>query len=194
MRITNTLACGLLSMALAACSGIEIQPTPMDKFAAGNYQYYRWRTEPLRNTANSSDPVYSMDPIMRREVNRGLQSKGYILDKERAQFSVDYLYATGMRQGAVSEQASNVTPYPTAVPNRQVNQAVVDNAIALGGVQETSNVALQFNDVKNNKEVWRVIITKVVENANNVDRAQLDSNLTKGLNKALGPLPGAKSN
>jgi hypothetical protein len=191
MRITHTLASGLLSLALAACSGVEIRPTPVDKFAAGDYQYYRWRTEPLKNTANSSDPVYSMDPIMRREVNKSLQSKGYILDKERAQFSVDYLYATGMRDGAVSQETSNVIPYPTVVPNRQVNQAVVDNSIALGGVQETSNIALQFNDVADNKEVWHVIITKIVENVNRIDTAELNDNLKKALGQALKPLPAA---
>jgi hypothetical protein len=191
MRITHILASGLLSLALAACSGVEIRPAPVDNFAAGDYQYYRWRTQPLQNTANSSDPVYSMDPIMRREVNRGLQSKGYILDKERAQFSVDYLYATGMRDGAVSRETSNVVPYPTVVPNRQVNQAVVDNSIALGGVQETSNIALQFNDVADNKEVWHVIITKIVENVNRVDTAELNDNLKKAIGQALKPLPAA---
>ena len=191
MRIAHILASGLLSLALAACSGIEIRPAPVDNFAAGDYQYYRWRTQPLQNTANSSDAVYSMDPIMRREVDRGLQSKGYILDKERAQFSVDYLYATGMRDGAVSRETSNVTPYPTVVPNRQVNQAVVDNSIALGGVQETSNIALQFNDVADNKEVWHVIITKIVENVNRVDTAELNDNLKKAIGQALKPLPAA---
>jgi hypothetical protein len=191
MRITHILASGLLSLALAACSGVEIRPKPVDKFAAGDYQYYRWRTQPLQNTANSSDPVYSMDPIMRREVNRGLQSKGYILDKERAQFSVDYRYATGMRDGAVSRETSNVTPYPTVVPNRQVNQAVVDNSIALGGVQETSNIALQFNDVADNKEVWQVIITKIVENVNRIDTTELNDNLKKAVGQALKPLPAA---
>jgi hypothetical protein len=191
MRITHILASGLLSLALAACSGVEIRPAPVDNFAAGDYQYYRWRTQPLQNTANSSDPVYSMDPIMRREVDRGLQSKGYILDKERAQFSVDYLYATGMRDGAVSRETSNVTPYPTVVPNRQVNQAVVDNSIALGGVQETSNIALQFNDVADNKEVWHVIITKIVENINRVDTTALNDNLKKAVGQALKPLPEA---
>jgi len=191
MRITNILASGLLALLLAACSGIEIQPDEIDEFAAGNYQYYKWRSEPMHNTANSSDPIYNIDPVLRRQVNTDLQSKGYILDPERAQFSVDYLYATGMRQGEVSQEASNVTPYPTVVPNRQVNQAVVDNAIALGGVQETSNIALQFNDVADNKEVWRVIITKIVENVNRVDMTELDQNLTKALGQALDPLPEA---
>jgi len=29
-----------------------------DAFAAGDYRYYKWRSEPLQNTGNSADPVY----------------------------------------------------------------------------------------------------------------------------------------
>ena len=191
MRITNILTGGLIFLFLAACSDIEIQPAAIDQFAANHYQYYKWRSQPLQNTANSSDPVYIMDPIMRREVDSGLRSKGYVLDEERAQFSVDYLFATGMRMGEQSQQASNLTPYPSVTPNRQVDQASVDNAIALGGVKETSNIALQFNDVATNEEVWRVVMTKIVENANNIVTARLGDHLNKSVKEALSTLPPA---
>ena len=190
MRITNILASGLLALLLAACSGIEIQPAEMDQFAAANYTYYRWRSEPMNNTANSSDPIYSIDPVLRRQVNADLQSKGYILDSERAQFSVDYIFATGMRQGEKSEQASNLTPYPSVMPNRRVDGASVDNAIALGGVKETRNIVLQFNDVSSNGEVWHVTMTRIVEDANKAG-SRVDANLSKAINKALKPLPQA---
>jgi len=192
MRITHFLTGGLFCLVLAACSDIEIQPAAIDQFAANNYQYYKWRSQPLQNTANSSDAVYIMDPIMRREVDSGLRGKGYVLDEERAQFSVDYLFATGMRMGEQSQQASNLTPYPSVTPNRQVDQASVDNAIALGGVKETSNIALQFNDVATNEEVWRVVMTKIVENVNNIDTARLGNNLNKSVKEALSTLPPAK--
>jgi hypothetical protein len=191
MRITTILASGLLPLILAACSGIEIEPAEVDRFAAGNYKYYKWRTEPMQNTSSSSDPIYLMDPIIRREVNARLQNKGYELDKGRAQFSVDYLQAAGMLQGEKSQEASNITPYATVLPNRQVDQAIVDNANALGGVKETSNIAVQFNDVTDNREVWHVIITKIVENVNTVDTANLQKNLTKAIDEALRPLPKA---
>ena len=191
MRITHILATGLLALLLAACSGIEIQPDKIDQFAAGNYQYYKWRSEPMTNSANSSDPIYSIDPVLRRQVNAGLQSKGYILDQERAQFSVDYIFATGMRQGAKSEQASNLTLHPSVMPNRQIDGASVDNAIALGGVKETRNIALQFNDVTSNEEVWQVIMTRFVEDVNKAG-SRVDENLSKAINKALKPLPHAK--
>ena len=191
MRITNILATGLLALLLAACSGVEIQPAEVDQFAAGNYQYYKWRSDPIQNTANSSDPFYTIDPILRRQVNSGLQSKGYILDEERAQFSVDYIFATGMRQGEMSEQASNLTPYPSVMPNRQVDGASVDNAIALGGVKETRNIALQFNDVASTDEVWQVIMTSFVEDVNNLD-SQIDAKLGKAVRQALKSLPPAR--
>jgi len=191
MPINNLLATALLSLAVTACSGVEIKPAETDTFAAGQYRYYKWRSDPLENTINSTDAIYVVDPIMRREVNSALQGKGYIADPERAQFSVDYLYATGLREGAKSEQASNITPYPSVTPNRQVNQAIVDNAHALGGLQETSNIALQFNDSKSRGEVWQVVITKVVENANSIDTGKLADTLSKAIKKALEELPDA---
>jgi hypothetical protein len=191
MRIIYTLALALLSLALTACSGVEIRPSETDTFAAGNYRYYKWRSEPLQNTIKSSDPIYIMDPIMRREVDSTLRSKGYILDRERAQFSVDYLYAVGLREGAKAEQASNISPIPSVTPNRQVDQAVVDNANALGGLKETSNIAVQFNDTGTREEVWRVIITKIMDNVNTVDSTKAADVLSKAVDKALRELPDA---
>lgn len=191
MRFNHTLAISLLSLVLAACSGIEIRPSETDTFAAGNYRYYKWRSEPLENTINSSDPIYVMDPIMRREVDAALRGKGYILDPERAQFSVDYLYAVSLREGAKAEQASNISPIPSVTPNRQVDQAVVDNANALGGVKETSNLALQFNDTGTREEVWRVVISKIMDNVNSVDTSKLAGVLSKAVDQALKDLPKA---
>jgi hypothetical protein len=192
MRFITTLASLLLTLAVTACSGIETRPAPIDTFVAGNYKYYTWRSDPLPNTANSQDPMYIMDPILRRAVDAGLSEKGYILDKERAQFSVDYIYASGLRMGERSAEAYNITPYPSVNPSQQVNQAVVDNAYALGGVKETSNIALQFNDTTSKKEVWHVIITKIVENVNKVDVKEMRNSIQAGVRDALETLPPAK--
>lgn len=192
MRITRRLATLLLTLAMAACSGIETRPAEVETFTAGNYKYYKWRTTPLENTANSQDPVYLMDATLRREVDAGLSSKGYVLDQANAQFTVDYFSAGGLRMGQRSEVAYNIHPYPTVTPNRQANQAVVDNAYALGGIKETSNIALQFNDANTNQEVWQVIITKIVENVNRVDLDEMKKGLKKGISQALAPLPDAR--
>ena len=130
--LVGILATGLL---VSACSGIETRPDATDTFAAGNYTFYTWRSEPLSNTASSQDAVYVMDPIVRAAVDRELRDKGYRLNPEKAQFSVDYLYATGMRMGQKGSEASNLSNYPGVIPNRNVDQASVDNAYALGGVK-----------------------------------------------------------
>ena len=189
MRITRTVAVVLLALTMAACSGIETHPGDVDAFAAGDYRYYKWRSEPLQNTGSSGDPIYLIDPVLRREVDAVLRDKGYRLDADPAQFSVDYRYAAGRRLGETGQDATNLTPYPTALPNRQVDQATVDNAYALGGVKETNNIALQFNDVGRREEVWHVVITKIVENANRIDRDALDRDLKKAVAQALRPLP-----
>ena len=193
MHISRTLVTVVLSLALAACSGVETRPEDTAGFAAKNYQYYSWRSQPLQNPANSTDAIYLMDPIVRREIDKTLQAKGYRLDPERAQFSVDYLQAPGLRMGEKSEVASNITHYPTVNPNRQVDGAVVDNAHALGGVKETNNIAIQINDVAGKQEIWQVIITKFVENVNQVDRQNLEKNLSRAISKGLDTLPPASN-
>ncbi|MDE0930658.1 MAG: DUF4136 domain-containing protein [Halioglobus sp.] len=191
MRITNLLAYGILSLTLLGCSGVEIQPADTNRFIAGNYLYYQWRTDALPSDVRSSDPAYAIDPVMRRDVNADLQSKGYVLNPERAQFTVGYILMNGMVQGATSDLASNISPYPRVTPNRQIDQASVDNAIALGGVKETNNIILQFNDKTSNQEVWHVTLTKIVEDANSVDTSRINDNLTQYLKRALKSLPQA---
>jgi hypothetical protein len=191
MRLPTTLILLLTAALLWACSGVETQPEDTGAFAAGNYTYYKWRSEPLKNSARSTDPLYVMDPVLRREIDTELQAKGYVLDPERAQFSVDYLFAVGMRMGEKGSEASNLSTYPGVIPNRNIDQASVDNAYALGGVKETNNIAIQFNDVARKEEVWRVIITKIVENANTVDDKRLASTVRSAIRQGLRPLPKA---
>lgn len=193
MRINTVLAYILLSLSLAACSGVEIEPAGIEQFAAGNYRYYSWRTAPLPTGTRSSDPVYAIDPVLRREVDAELARKGYVLDPQRAQFTVDYIFAPGMLDGERSNWASNISPRATVTPNRRVDQASVDNAIALGGVKETNNIVLQFNDKASNQKVWQVTLSKIVENANQVDTARIDRLLTDQMKRALQTLPQAPS-
>ena len=192
MRITPVLACTLfLSLALAACSGVQVQQGPIEQFSAGHYRYYEWRSEPLPSKPGSTDPVHIIDPILRQEVDAALQGKGYVLDPSRAQFTVDYRYLTEMVDGERSALASNIDPHPRVIPNRQMSPAVVDNAIALGGVKQTNNIILQFIDKSRNQEVWEVMLSRIVEDANTVDTSHLDNDLRTFVKRALGPLPEA---
>jgi len=176
---------------LVACSGVESRPEATDTFAAGNYKYYSWLTKPLANTANSQDAVYAIDPLVRRAVDRELRNKGYQLNAEKAQFSVDYRHAQGTRVGEVAEDASNISTYPGVVPNRNIDGASIDNAYALAGVKITNNIGIQINDIASNKEVWRVVITKMVENVNSFDSAKAEKNISRAVKDGLRTLPSA---
>ena len=114
MRSAIVLMYTILS--LVACSGVDIQHRATDQFSAGNYRYYMWRTDPLPQETHSSNAMYALDPVIRRKVDAHLHSQGYILDPQRAQFTVHYLYVTGMVQGERSALASNITVYPTIMP------------------------------------------------------------------------------
>ncbi|MEM9254006.1 MAG: hypothetical protein AAGA91_01080 [Pseudomonadota bacterium] len=189
--LSTVMASFVATALLGACSGVEIDPAPTESFAAGQYTYYKWRTDPLPATPHASDPVYILDPVMRRSMDKALQAKGYVLDTARAQFSVDYLYAPGLIEGEQPDQASNISAYPGVNPNRQIDQARVDNAIALGGLKETNNMLIQFNDVATNREVWQVMMTKIVENANQINEDQLNKDLGRYVDRALSSLPNA---
>lgn len=191
MRIAKLLASAAFTLGLTACSGVDIEPTAVDEFAAKNYRYYSWRTAPLPATTRSTDLVYQLDPAIREAVNAILADKGYTQDAGRAQFSVDYLYAPGVVQGAEPEQASNIARLPTATANRMVDQASVDNAIALGGLKETNNIRLQFNDIESQTVIWQVTLSKIVENANRADTDALQADLRRYLERAMRPLPAA---
>ncbi|QFU77449.1 DUF4136 domain-containing protein [Halioglobus maricola] len=193
-RITSlaTLALTLPLLMLAACSDIETRPVDSGNFASSGYTFYKWRSEPLNNPAGSDDLLYAMDPIIRSEVNKNLAAKGYTLNAEQAQFTVDYLQAMGLREGVSSQDASGgIDPIPSARPNRQINQAMVDNANALAGVHTTNNIAIQLNDAQTHEEVWRVVITKIVEDMNGRDKAKLDKNVRQAVERGLRALPEA---
>jgi len=191
MSLLKFLTVVMLAITVAACSGVEIRPDDTEAFKAGNYRYYKWRSEPLNNKTGSNDPLYRIDPVLRKAVNRELAAKGYVLNSQKAEFSVDYVYATGLRMGETTSEASNISAYPGVIPNRNMDQASVDNAIALGGVKETSNIGLQFNDVERREQVWRVIVTKIIEKVNNTDTEAMKSTVRSAVKHGLRPLPAA---
>lgn len=191
MRSLQSLAALLLALTVVACSGIETHPADTAEFEAANYRYYTWRNPPLQNTSNSRDPIYLLDGIIREAVDQGLQDLGYRLDPKLAQFDVHFLAAPGMRQGVGSEQVSNISTRPQAI-NRQVDQASIDNAQALAGVRDTENIALLFNDVERVEQVWHVVITKLVEDANFADTPRLRNNVNRAIKQGLKTLPRAR--
>ncbi len=181
-----------LMLALSACSGVETHSGEVDTFTAGNYKYYSWRSEPMANTANSMDTMYRLDPLLRGAINQTLQAKGYRLSKKQAQFTVDYIFVEGVRDGVVGSEADNLTTQPGVVPNRTLDQASIDNAYALGALKETRNIGIQFNDVETQKEVWRVTITKLVNDVNATKTPNSHHAINSVIDKSMRVLPNAQ--
>ncbi|MEP5763759.1 MAG: hypothetical protein ABJ308_04165, partial [Halieaceae bacterium] len=121
-----------------------------------------------------------------------LQALGFQRIPRNGDFTVDYIYAPGVRLGAATETASNIAPRAGVRPNTNISQAERDNAIALAGVKETRNIAVQINDGQTGREVWRAVLTKIVADANEVDKSRLRSALNSGLKKAFRDLPPAR--
>lgn len=182
----------ITALFLSACNGVETRPSDIEGFVAGNYHFYSWRSEPIVNSTNSRDPMYRLDPILRDAINSSLQGKGYVMDEQRAQFSVDYIFAEGVRDGVKGAEASNLSTHPGVVPDRNLDQASIDNAYALGGLKETRNIGIQLNDIGRREEVWRVVITKLVEDANTTPNDSLRKSFNSAITQGMRTLPDAR--
>ena len=180
----------LIALACGGCAGIDTQPEDVSEFAARDYRYYTWRTPPLKNTSNSRDSIYVLDGIVRQAVDARMEELGYRKDPARAQFDIHFVNAPGSLQGIGSEEVTNINTRPQAI-NRQVDQATIDNAQALAGVRDTENIRLSFSEIASNLELWSVVITKIVEDANMADTARLRKVVTQAINKGLSTVPPA---
>jgi hypothetical protein len=191
MNPIKLCAAALALLFLVACSSVEIEAWEPTQFAAGHYKTYSWRSEPFVNTTGSRDMIYKMDPIVRRETNRVLQAKGYRKVVRNGDFTVDYIYAPGLRAGVAGEAASKISPSAGVRPNANMSQAERDNAIALAGVKETHNLALQFNDGKSRIEVWRGVLTKIAQDITGENMGDTRRAINKGITELSSTLPEA---
>ena len=191
MKHLKVLSILLLTSVLGACSGIEVEVWEPTQFAAGNFKTYSWRSEPFGENFYSQDSIYRIDPILREIVDRELQAKGFRKVTRGGDFTIDYIYAPGVMLGAPSEDATNISPRAGVRPNTQISGAERDNAIALSGVKQTRNIALQINNGETGREVWRAVITKIIANVNEPDSDRTRSALNSGVRRAFRDLPGA---
>ncbi|HKK22745.1 MAG TPA: DUF4136 domain-containing protein [Pseudohaliea sp.] len=160
----------LFTLLLAGCiSGIETDPADTERFAAGNYQSYAWRRPALPVEGSGADSLYQLDPVLRAAVDETLAAKGYRRVEADPDFLVDYIAAAGLSLGEVSTTADNVSYRPAAVPNRNIDQASIDNAYALGTVRETANIGIILFDAAEEEAVWNVRISKIIEDRNRVN-------------------------
>ncbi len=184
----NALAALLLGL-LTACAGVEVDVWDSQEFAGSGFKTYSWRSEPFSSDFYFRDAIYVIDPILRELVDKELAGRGYNKVPRDGDFTIDYIYAPGVRLGAADTTTSNIAPRAGVRPNTNISQAEVDNAIALSGVKETRNIAVQINDGETAREVWRAVITKIAADANTPDRDRTRRALSSGLSRAFAQLP-----
>ena len=182
------LSTGLLS----ACSGVQIERAPTDRFNDAGYQSYSWRDLPIENIGNSDDPLYNIGPSLRSAVDDSLADKGYTLKESGGDFVIHFEFRTALTDGVLPRKMSNIDPVPQVVVNRGTDQAMVDNAYALSGVREMNSILLNFEDRQNQALVWAVSMSKVVENLNRNDPARMRRTLGESVERAFRPLADAK--
>lgn len=180
MQRSAVLLC--LSLLLGACSGTETIPDDTARFAAGGHSRYAWRSEPLSQSGNSRDLIYQADPVIRASVDERLAELGYrLVDSDSADFLVEYFAAESIGEGQIATSASNVYPYPTATINRLPDGATVDNAYALGGARAFGNLVLVFVEKTSTELLWRVRISKLIEDANRINERAVRAAVRQGL-------------
>lgn len=187
-RRGTSLAFVLLGLALNACSGIDVTADPTAPFEATQYSRYAWRSAPPSRPVASKDKLPQKSPAIRASFEARMNELGYrLVDRENAQFLVEYMAATGFNDGQLARVSSNTVLYPSSV-NRQIDGASADNAYALGGVVETGNMMLVFVDAESMQPLWRVEMTMVVHDTNRVDEADVQRAVRRGL-ATLPPAP-----
>lgn len=184
-----------LSLAtLVACANVQVDTAPIDKFKAGNYHSYSWLGAPVENTAGSDDPLYVVDPALRKAVDETLAGKGYRRLETGGDFTIDYQFKASMADGALNTtaaKADNRYPVPSggALINRGADQALVDNAYALSGVREMNSILLRFSDAESQSLVWAGAMSKIVEDVNQDSRDKMAKGISAAVNRVLRAIP-----
>ncbi len=198
--VRRTMLIAIFALAfvgLSGCSGVQVDSTPVERFAEGNYQTYSWRVAPMENTDDSKDFIYAVDPTVRSAVNKELLSKGYQMVNAGGEFIIDYQFKTSLSDGALSSTAlisDNRYPIPNteAIINRRTDQALVDNAYALSGPRQVNSVLITFSDGADQGLVWAASMSKIVEDVNQQDPKDMAKSVNSAVSRTLGKLPKAQ--
>ena len=180
---------------LIACTSVQIDTAPTDRFSEGNYRSYSWWGAAVENTAGSHDPLYVVDPSLRAAVDRVLASKGYRYVETGGDFLIDYQFKASLSEGAVDStalKADNRYPIPNNTTiNRRADQALIDNAYALGGPREMNSILLRFSEKGTKSLVWAASMSKIVEDVNHDDSSKMVKGINTAVERALRRLPDA---
>lgn len=177
-----------LLVSLSGCSGISVDPESTAEFALANYKRYAWRSEPPSKSKFTRDILAKKSASIREGTVQKMSELGYTLvEKDDAEFLIEYLATTGAIDGQLAYGGSNEGLYGSSV-NRDIDGASSDNAIELSNALQTGDIQLVFVDNTSSKILWRVAISMVVEDANKVDEAEVRRAVRQGLSS----LPAAQ--
>jgi len=178
-------------MGLLACTTMQVDTMPTDRFAAKGYDSFSWKSDIPTGMSGSLDGFYQLSSTIRAVVMSELDKKGYRYEETGGDFVISYELRAALEGGAT--EAAPDFGATTSVINRNPDQAIVDNTYALSGPREIASLALLFEDGINLAPTWSASVSQVVENRNQPDLDKVRRKLQRGLAKAFRPLPDVKS-
>ena len=188
-RCLQRTAITLLCIGILACTTMQVDTAPADRFASKGYQTFSWRVEVPTGVPQSMETLYQLSTTEREVLSASLQKKGYRYQASGGDFLVSYAFGARLEGGT---DPGMPNPAPTSsVINRGPDPAVMDNAYALSGPREVASLMLSFEDGDNLASVWSASISQVVENQNQPDLDKVRRKLEPGIARALRVLPDA---
>lgn len=183
----SSLLAIIVSLGLAACSGLDVTADDPDAFVATQYTRYAWRSAPPSRPSTGNDMTAMKSPSIRAGVEEQMAELGYeLVDRADAEFLLEYFAAPGFNDGRLLSGGSNDLLYGSSV-NRDIDGAAADNAYALSGPVETGQIRLAFIDAETVQMLWQVQVSMVVENSNRIDHDEV----RKAVAEAISVLPPA---
>ena len=152
-------ALGLLSMGLLACTTMQVDTMPADRFAAKGYDSFSWKSDIPTGMSGSLDGFYQLSSTIRAVVMSELDKKGYRYKESGGDFVVSYELRAAL-EGGTTETAPDFGA-TTAVINRNPDQAIIDNTYALSGPREIASLMLLFEDGINLAPTWSASVSQV---------------------------------
>jgi hypothetical protein len=106
--IKKTLLALSLFTTLSACTtGLQVDVASNNNFNPNQHSHYAWLAPAMMDETVREETIFSVDHLLRKQVNQQLQNKGYQwVDKANADFLVDYHY----RQTIEADQGGIISP------------------------------------------------------------------------------------
>jgi len=172
---------------LSGCIGTKVAVSPDNHFIAADYQAYGWFSAPIKSTGRNYF-YYDLDQALRKEVDKQLQQRGYLLvAANEADFIVGYHFTTAV----FVDQGGPISPFDEAMAAREVGGDINDTELHNHYIPvEIAKGILQINlaDAGSGKEIWKATATRVIEDGS-ADTVAIKSAVHKVVPKLLKSLP-----